>query len=101
MASRLGRPRALLKDRRNIRRMALDISRAGDSTGSFFVSSVAEQGSTGEEHGRRRRAVAPASPWASALSRQASAAHPLGAGPGIFHNIYYATHSVCRRDTAR
>jgi hypothetical protein len=82
MASRLGRPRALLKDRRNIRRMALDISRAGDPTGSFFVSSVAAQGSAGEEHGRR--AVAPASPWASALSRQASAAHPLGAGPGYF-----------------
>jgi hypothetical protein len=95
MASRPGRPRALLKDRRNIRRMALDISRAGDSTGSFFVPSVAAHGSTGEEHGRRRRAVAPAR-FLGFYFVEAS----LGGASnwaGIFHNIYYAT-ARCKRN---
>jgi hypothetical protein len=64
--------------------MFLDISRAGDPTGSFFVPSVAVQDSTDEE--RCRRAIAPQVPGLLAW-----------AAWEIFHNIYYATFT-CRRN---
>ena len=64
MASRPGRSRAFLEDRRDIRRLAFDIERAGDPTGSFFSRAVEAQLQPGEEN--------------------------VG---NFFHNIYYATFS--------
>ena len=94
MASRLGRPRALLKDRRNIRRMTLDISRAGDPTGSFFVPSVAAQGSTGEEHGPPSPCRRTRKSLGFCFVEASLGGAPTWGRPGVFSIIYIMRHFI-------